>query len=76
MNRSLRRKRKDISKYLELPEEKLFAREEILHKAKIKMQELSSRRRTLEKKEDALQKEYKLLVSGRVMNSNNFERRI
>ena len=31
------------------------------------MQELSSRRRTLEKKEDALQKEYKLLVSGRVM---------
>ena len=59
--------RKDILKYLELPEEKLFAREEILHKAKIKMQELSSRRRTLEKKEDALQKEYKLLVSGRVM---------
>lgn len=59
--------RKDIFKYLELPEEKLFAREEILHKAKIKMQELSSRRRTLEKKEDALQKEYKLLVSGRVM---------
>lgn len=58
---------KDILKYLELPEEKLFAREEILHKAKIKMQELSSRRRTLEKKEDALQKEYKLLVSGRVM---------
>ena len=50
-----------------MPEEKLFAREEILHKAKIKMQELSSRRRTLEKKEDALQKEYKLLVSGRVM---------
>lgn len=59
--------RKDILKYLELPEEKLFAREEILHKAKIKMQELSSRIRTLEKKEDALQKEYKLLVSGRVM---------
>ena len=59
--------RKDILKYLELPEEKLFAREEILHKAKIKMQELSSRRRTLEKKGDALQKEYKLLVSGRVM---------
>ena len=59
--------RKDILKYLELPEEKLFAREEILHKAKIKMQELSGRRRTLEKKEDALQKEYKLLVSGRVM---------
>lgn len=59
--------RKDILKYLELPEEKLFVREEILHKAKIKMQELSSRRRTLEKKEDALQKEYKLLVSGRVM---------
>lgn len=59
--------RKDILKYLELPEEKLFAREEILHKAKIKMQELSSRRRTLEKKEDVLQKEYKLLVSGRVM---------
>lgn len=59
--------RKDILKYLELPEEKLFAREEILHKAKIKMQEFSSRRRTLEKKEDALQKEYKLLVSGRVM---------
>ena len=59
--------RKDILKYLELPEEKLFAREGILHKAKIKMQELSSRRRTLEKKEDALQKEYKLLVSGRVM---------
>lgn len=59
--------RKDILKYLELPEEKLFAREEILHKAKIKMQELSSRRRTLEKKEDALRKEYKLLVSGRVM---------
>ena len=59
--------RKDILKYLELPEEKLFAREEIFHKAKIKMQELSSRRRTLEKKEDALQKEYKLLVSGRVM---------
>lgn len=59
--------RKDILKYLELPEEKLFAREEILHKAKIKMQELSSRRRALEKKEDALQKEYKLLVSGRVM---------
>lgn len=59
--------RKDILKYLELPEEKLFAREEILHKAKIKMQELSSRRRTLEKKEDELQKEYKLLVSGRVM---------
>lgn len=59
--------RKDILKYLELPEEKLFAREEILHKAKIKMQELSSRRRMLEKKEDALQKEYKLLVSGRVM---------
>lgn len=59
--------RKDILKYLELPEEKIFAREEILHKAKIKMQELSSRRRTLEKKEDALQKEYKLLVSGRVM---------
>ena len=59
--------RKDILKYLELPEEKLFAREEILHKAKIKMQELSSGRRTLEKKEDALQKEYKLLVSGRVM---------
>ena len=59
--------RKDILKYLELPEEKLFAREEILHKAKIKMQELSSWRRTLEKKEDALQKEYKLLVSGRVM---------
>lgn len=59
--------RKDILKYLELPEEKLFAREEILHKAKIKMQGLSSRRRTLEKKEDALQKEYKLLVSGRVM---------
>lgn len=59
--------RKDILKYLELPEEKRFAREEILHKAKIKMQELSSRRRTLEKKEDALQKEYKLLVSGRVM---------
>lgn len=59
--------RKDILKYLELPEEKLFAREEILHKAKIKMQELSSRRRTPEKKEDALQKEYKLLVSGRVM---------
>mgnify|MGYP004519128603 CR=1 FL=1 len=59
--------RKDILKYLELPEEKLFAREEILHKAKIKMQELNSRRRTLEKKEDALQKEYKLLVSGRVM---------
>lgn len=59
--------RKDILKYLELPEEKLFAREEILHKAKIKMQELNNRRRTLEKKEDALQKEYKLLVSGRVM---------
>lgn len=59
--------RKDILKYLELPEEKLFAREEILHKAKIKMQELSSRRRTLEKKEDELQREYKLLVSGRVM---------
>lgn len=59
--------RKDILKYLELPEEKLFAREEILHKGKIKMQELNSRRRTLEKKEDALQKEYKLLVSGRVM---------
>ncbi len=59
--------RKDILKYLELPEEKLFAREEILHKAQIKMQELNSRRRMLEKKEDALQKEYKLLVSGRVM---------
>ena len=59
--------RKDILKYLELPEEKLFAREEILHKAQIKMQELNSRRRMLEKKEDTLQKEYKLLVSGRVM---------
>lgn len=59
--------RKDILRYLELPEEKLFAREEILHKAQIKMQELNSRRRMLEKKEDALQKEYKLLVSGRVM---------
>lgn len=59
--------RKDILKYLELPEEKLFAREEILHKAQIKIQELDSRRRTLEKKEDVLQKEYKLLVSGRVM---------
>ena len=59
--------RKDILKYLELSEEKLFAREEILHKAQIKMQELDSRRRTLEKKEDMLQKEYKLLVSGRVM---------
>ena len=59
--------RKDILKYLELSEEKLFAREEILHKAQIKMQELDSRRRTLEKKEDILQKEYKLLVSGRVM---------
>lgn len=59
--------RKDILKYLELPEEKLFVQEEILHKAQIKMQELDGRRRTLEKKEDALQKEYKLLVSGRVM---------
>ena len=59
--------RKDVLKYLELPEEKLFAREEILHKTQIKMQELDGRRRTLEKKEDVLQKEYKLLVSGRVM---------
>lgn len=60
-------KRKDILQYLELPQEKLFDREEILHKAKMKMAELEGRRRTLEKKEDALQKEYKLLASGRVM---------
>ena len=59
--------RKDILKYLELPKEKLFAQEEILHKVQIKIQELDSRRRMLEKKEDTLQREYKLLVSGRVM---------
>ncbi len=59
--------RKDILKYLEISEDKLFIREEILHKTQIKMEELDNRRRLLEKKEDTLQKEYKLLVSGRVM---------
>lgn len=60
-------KRKDILQYLEMPQEKIFDREEILYSAKMKMAELEGRRRTLEKKEDTLQKEYKLLASGRVM---------
>ena len=42
--------RKDILKYLELPQEKLFAREEILHKAWGKIEELEDRKRKLEKK--------------------------
>ena len=59
--------RKDILKYLELPQEKLFAREEILHKAWGKIEELEDRKRKLEKKEDIIRKEHKLLASGRVM---------
>ena len=59
--------RKDILKYLELPQEKLFAREEILHKAWGKIEELEDRKRKLEKKEDVIRKEHKLLASGRVM---------
>lgn len=59
--------RKVILKYLNIEEKALFDTEGILKSSDNKMQEIEGIRRNLEKEEDRLQKEYRKLTQGKVL---------
>lgn len=59
--------RKVILKYLNLEERALFDREKILHASERKLVEIGNFRRSLEKEEDRLQKDYQALTQGKVL---------
>ena len=59
--------RKAVLKYLELEEGYLLDRDKILTASQRKLKELEELRRSLEKEEDVLTKEYQGLTSGKVM---------
>ncbi len=59
--------RKVILKYLNLEEKDVFSREKILQVSKRKLLEIEQIRRTLEKEEDELQKEYQRLTQGKIL---------
>ncbi len=54
-------------RYLELPETALFDTDKILHTSERKLLEIAGLRRNLEKEEDKLQKEYRKLTQGKVL---------
>ncbi len=71
--------RRFILKYLELEESALFEEEKIFQTADRKLREIDVIRRSLEKEENELQKEYQRLTKGRVLElppelSEEFER--
>lgn len=59
--------RAGILKYLNIPEEDKFDTNKILHVSERKLQEIAQFRRTLEKEEDALEKEYQKLTQGKTL---------
>ena len=59
--------RKAVLKYLELEEGYLLDRDRILSSSQRKLKELEEMRRSLEKEEDILTKEYQRLTSGKVL---------
>ncbi len=61
------RERKVILKYLELPEKLLFDKSQILETALSKLKQIEVSRRSLQKEEDKLQKEYVRLTQGKVL---------
>lgn len=60
-------RRRDILKYLGLGEESLFREEKIFQAADRKLKEIEGSRRNLEKEENELQKEFKMLTEGKVL---------
>lgn len=61
------KQRKNILRYLDLPEQDLFEQSKILVACYRKLEELGAERRRLEQEEDALQKEYVKLTQGKVL---------
>lgn len=59
--------RRVIMRYLNLGDNLLFAREDILRASERKLLEIDGVRRNLEKEEDVLQKEYQRLTQGKVL---------
>lgn len=59
--------RRVILKYLDMEEKQLFDMDAILHTSERKLQEIAGARRTLEKEEDILQKEYRRLTQGKTL---------
>ena len=67
--------RKNMMRYLELPEQELFEYEKILLSCHRKLEELAAEKRHLEQEEDILQKEYEKLTQGKVLElSPEFEK--
>ena len=60
-------RRRDILKYFALGEESLFQEEKIFQAADRKLNEIEGIRRNLEKEENELQKEFKRLTEGKVL---------
>jgi len=56
-----------ILKYLDIPEAEQFDTNKILHVSERKLQEIAQLRRSLEKEEDALEKEYQKLTQGKTL---------
>lgn len=59
--------RTSILKYLDMQEEDKFNTDKILHISERKLQEIAQLRRSLEKEEDALEKEYQKLTQGKTL---------
>lgn len=59
--------RRVILKYLDLPESKLFDTGTVLQESSKKLKETAELKRSLEKEEDSLQKEYVQLTQGKVL---------
>ena len=60
--------RRSVLQYLNLEETALFDTDKILRVSERKLQELAGLRRSLEKEEDKLQKEYQGLTQGKVLD--------
>lgn len=61
------KERKNILRYLDMPEQDLFEQGKILTACCRKLEELGTERRHLEQEEDVLQKEYVKLTQGKVL---------
>ncbi len=59
--------RSAILKYLDMPEDDRFDTDKILHVSERKLQAIAQLRRSLEKEEDALEKEYQKLTQGKTL---------
>lgn len=59
--------RSAILKYLDMEEEEKFDTDKILHVSERKLQEIAQLRRSLEKEEDALEKEYQKITQGKIL---------